>query len=430
MRVLQVITGLAAGGAEQQLRLLLRHLPVECDVVTLTNPGRVADGIRADGTRVIELGMRGNRDLTALPRLTGLIRAGGYDLVHTHLYRACVYGRTAARLAGVRAVATEHSLGDGQIEGRPLNGGNRALYLATERFGETTVAVSATVADRLRRWGVPGHRVHLVPNGIDGRRLAFDPAARATVRARLGVPPDAVVVGGVGRLVPGKRFDTLLRALPRLPYVRLLLVGDGPERDALRRLAADLGLADRLLLPGECDGAEEPPYGDGAGPGATTAWPPRLPGLLSAMDLFVSPSTQESFGLSVVEALASGLPVLHRACPAVEEAPAEEAPGARRVGPGTDALADAVLGELASGLRRLPVPRLVERYDVTRGADGLMSVYERALASRPRGRPVRAERHIPTAAPTRNPRPARAEDIPRRIRRTRRPLRTTDTAER
>jgi glycosyltransferase involved in cell wall biosynthesis len=400
VRTLQLITGLGVGGAEQQLRLLLRHLPADCDVATLTNPGPVADGIRADGTRVIDLGMRGNRDLTVLPRLAGLIRTGGYDLVHTHLYRACVYGRTAARLAGVRAVATEHSLGDGQIEGRPLSPGNRALYLATERFGRATVAVSATVAARLRAWGVPDRRIHVVPNGIDARRFRFDPAARAAARARLGVPPDAVVIGGVGRLVSGKRFGTLLRACPSQPYVRLLLVGDGPERDSLRRLATHLGLGDRLLLPGECAGTDGTPTG--AGPR-----PLQLPELLSAMDLFAAPSTQEAFGLSVLEALASGLPVLYGACPAVDEAPHAEAPGARHVGPGTEALSGALQDHLAAGIRRLPVPRVVERYDIAHSADGLMSVYERVLA-RPRRHSVGTPRAARTERTVRSERTAQS----------------------
>jgi len=168
VKALHVITGLGVGGAEQQLRLLVRNLPVDCDVVTLTNPGAVAEGLTADGVRVTHLGMRGNRDLAALPRLASLIRGGRYDLVHTHLYRACVYGRVAARLAGVKAVvATEHSLGDSQMEGRRLTSGVRALYLASERLGSATVAVSSTVAERLRRWGVPGPRIEVVPNGID-----------------------------------------------------------------------------------------------------------------------------------------------------------------------------------------------------------------------------------------------------------------------
>lgn len=114
MRVLQVITGLGVGGAEHQLRLVLPRLAGEPAVVTLTNPGPVATAIRAAGIPVHDLGMRGNRDLTAIPRLAAFIRSGRFDVVHTRLYRACVYGRVAARLAGVRAVvATEHSLGDG-----------------------------------------------------------------------------------------------------------------------------------------------------------------------------------------------------------------------------------------------------------------------------------------------------------------------------
>lgn len=231
MRVLHIITGLGVGGAEQQLRLLLRRLPVDCDVVTLTNPGPVADGMHADGVSVTHLGMSGNRDLTALPRLTRLIRRGRYDLVHTHLYRACVYGRIAARLAYVRAtVATEHSLGERYIEGRPLTRSTRELYLRTERLGSATVAVSATVADRLRGWGVPARRIHVVPNGIDGARFRHDSQVRAATRALLDIPSGAFVVGGVGRLVPGKRFDLLVRAVAALPGVRLLLAGDGPER--------------------------------------------------------------------------------------------------------------------------------------------------------------------------------------------------------
>jgi glycosyltransferase involved in cell wall biosynthesis len=253
MKALHIITGLGVGGAEQQLRLLLRHLPVSCDVVTLTNPGPVAEGLTADGVRVVHLGMTGNRDLTALPRLVRLIRAGGYDLVHTHLYRACVYGRLAARVAGVRAVvATEHSLGDSQMEGRRLTAGVRALYLASERLGSTTVAVSSAVAHRLKHWGVPAPRIEVVPNGIELDRFRFDQDRRARTRRRLGLPQDAFVVGGVGRLTRGKRFDVLVHALTRLPEDHwLLLVGGGPDEHLLRRTAHEAGVSGRVLFTGE-----------------------------------------------------------------------------------------------------------------------------------------------------------------------------------
>ncbi|MEU7344548.1 glycosyltransferase [Streptomyces bacillaris] len=374
MRALHIITGLGVGGAEQQLRLLLRHLPVECDVVTLTNPGPVADGLRADGVRVVHLGMRGNRDLSAVGRLTRLIRDGRYDLVHTHLYRACVYGRVAARLAGVRAaVATEHSLGRAEIEGRPLTRGIRALYLSTERLGAATVAVSSTVAGRLRDWGVPAERIRLVPNGIDADRFRFDPDRRLAVRAALGIPEGAFVVGGVGRLVPGKRFDVAVRAVAALPGVWLLLAGDGPEAPALRALAARLGAADRIRLLGEC-GAE------GGGP------VPGVPALLSAVDTFVSTSREESFGLAAVEALAAGLPVLHDACPAIDDLSAAHAPGATRIAGSPDELTAVLRQRIQACPDRRPPPRAVGHYDIRRSSERLMDVYAYALDTAPPNR--------------------------------------------
>jgi glycosyltransferase involved in cell wall biosynthesis len=370
VRALHVITGLGVGGAEQQLRLLLRHLPARCDVVTLTNPGPVADGLAADGVRVTHLGMSGNRDVAALPRLARVIRRGRYDLVHTHLYRACLYGRIAARIAGVRAVvATEHSLGDSQMEGRPLTAGVRALYLAGERLGRTTVAVSPTVADRLTRWGVPRPRIAVVPNGVDLDGFRFDPERRQLTRARLGLPDDAFVVGGIGRLAPGKRFDVLIRALALLPDdCRLLLVGGGPEEAALRRAAERAGVAGRVLFTGER------PYAPDGSPG------PELPALTSAMDVLAAPSPEEAFGLAVVEALAAGLPVRYASCPAVEDLPPEAAPDALRVTGGADAYARALAGVRAAGPGPRTAPEAPRHYCITRSAARLMDVYTAALA--------------------------------------------------
>ncbi|MGW4893802.1 glycosyltransferase [Kitasatospora sp. NPDC004240] len=367
MKVLHIVTGLASGGAERQLQLLLRHLPAHqrCEVAALTNPGTVAAALRADGVPVHHLAMRGNRDLGALPRLTRLVRAGGYDLVHTHLYRAGLYGRLAARLAGVRVVvATEHSLHPGVIEGRPVTRGVKGLYLAAERLGTTTVAVSRQVAQTLHSWGVPPARVELIPNGIDAARHARPDADRAAVRRRLraelGLPQDGWVIGGVGRLVPGKRFEVLVEALARLDAdARLVLVGEGPGRAALERRAAELGVRGRLLLTGERDD---------------------VPDLLTALDVLAAPSTEETFGLGVLEGLAAGLPVRHSACPALDELPPTAAPQARRIPSDPAAYASALrdlrrLPEL--GAAPLPRPPAVGHYDIVRVAAALGALYDR-----------------------------------------------------
>lgn len=362
-RVLHVITGLAAGGAEHQLRLLLAHSPDDAEVVTLTNAGTVADAIRAGGTPVTDLRMRGNRDLLALPRLVRLIRRGRFDVVHTHLYRACVYGRLAARLAGVRrVVATEHSLGDTRIEGRLITAGVRRLYRATERLGRMTVAVSEPVATRLAGWGVRPERVTVIPNGIDAAALAFDAGLRDRVRAELGLWPSERVVGAVGRLDPGKRFDVLLRAMAGMDAT-LLLVGAGPERAALEALAARLGLADRVRFAGEV--ADVRP-------------------LLCAMDVLAAPSAEETFGLAVLEALACGLPVVYASCPALESLPADAAPAAVRGAVDeadlrvelTAALDAVVLDAALRRPGRRDPPPAVERYRIDRLAGRISDLYQ------------------------------------------------------
>ncbi|SOC47725.1 Glycosyltransferase involved in cell wall bisynthesis [Blastococcus aggregatus] len=349
-----MITGLAAGGAETQLRLLLRHSRHDAEVVTLYNAGSVADQLRADGVPVHDLGMRSNTEVGAVLRLARLIRRGRYDVVHTHLYRACLYGRVAARLAGVRTVvATEHSLLDDQLEGRSAGRGVRLLYLATERLGRATVAVSAATRDNLLRWGVAPERVLTVPNGLDLDALAFDPTDRAAVRADIGVGADARVVGAVGRLHPGKRFDELIRSLaPTLGESdQLLIVGEGPERASLTALAADLGVAPFVHLVGER---------------------PVAPAL-SAMDVLASPSRYETFGLAVLEGLAAGLPVVFRRCPAVDEM-GGDVPGAIRIGSDAD-LATALAGVVARPAR--PAPDALTAFDVRGVAARIDDLYER-----------------------------------------------------
>jgi len=363
MRVLHVITALAEGGAEHQLRLLVRRLPHDCEVVTLSRPGAVAAAMRADGTTVHEVVAGRGHNLATVVRLRRLIRRGRFDVVHTHRYRAGAQGRVAARLAGVpRVVATEYSLGEGVIDGRRTAPGVRARYLAGERLGRITIAVSQAIAGRLCACGVPPERITVIPKAIDATEFRYDPTLRAAARGRLGIAPDVPVVGSVGALAPGKRFDLLIRAVGEVPGATLLLVGDGAARPALERLAVIEGVADRVLFAGAVGHARE---------------------MLCAMDVFASPADRDTFGLVVLEALAAGLPTLYATCPPLEELAHAHAAveGSYRLSPrDPESLPRALRTELLSFAERhgarLPARSASSRYDATEMAAAVGKVYE------------------------------------------------------
>ncbi len=368
MKVLHVITGLGVGGAELQLRSVLQHSRHQCDVVTLYNPGAVAGMISEDGVRVRDLGMTRNTELSALGRLTRLIRAGGYDVVHTHLYRSCIYGRLAARLAGTPVVVTtEHSIGETHLERRRMTSGVRALYLGTDLCSDATIAVSAAVATRLTKWGVAARKIEIIPNGLDFTRVAFDAAARDRIRDEFALPRDAFVIGVLGRLDPIKRFDLVIRAAAPLldDQHRLLIVGDGQIRPDLEAEAARHGVADVVTFAGERHD---------------------VAAMLSALDLFIASSEQETFGLSVLEALANGIPALYTTCPAMEGI---ETVRARQVPGEVEGLRREIAAEVAGGRRpRESVPAVREHYGIEAVTRHIDDLYDRLMTRKqPRRRP-------------------------------------------
>jgi glycosyltransferase involved in cell wall biosynthesis len=311
--VVHVITSLGAGGAEKQVEFLVRDCPYDVEVVALYEGGIVGDLIAAGGTPVTVLGMVGWRKPLAIARLARLLRDRRPDVVHVHLLAAQLWGIPAARLARCPViVSTEHSLMADMTEGRPLTPQLRGLYRVLAALADRTVAVSEATAKRLHRLGVPADRITVIENGIDLDALRFTAEGRAAVRLELGLSPNTTVVGAVGRLAPVKRLDVLITALRELlgaGAVELVIAGAGPLEKDLRQQAVDQGSGAAVRLVG------------------TRA---DLAPLLSAFDVFVSPSRDETFGMAVVEAAASGLPLVYGECPALDEL-AEPLPGTVRI---------------------------------------------------------------------------------------------------
>ena len=270
----------------------MRLLPRDEFAVTVAGPrdGPYLERFRALGLTVAEIGANRLRP-RPLAATIRLVRGLGIQVIHTHGKGAGLYGRLAARWTGVPAIHTFHGL---HYERYPPP--VRAAYLALERrlarWTRTIVHVSPTQAAEALALGLaaPGQCV-MVPNGVDLDEQDRVVAAAPIPRERLGLAPDAVVLGTVARFDPVKRLDVLvdaLRALAR-PGVALLLVGGGPEAGRLRRQVAAARLDGRVAFAGWLDD------------------PARV---YPALDLYVAASAKEGLPLALLEAMGAGLAVV------------------------------------------------------------------------------------------------------------------------
>ncbi len=248
-------------------------------------------GVRRDTSPALVRAVRPAQDLAALLDLWRRLRRIEPHVLHTHTSKAGVLGRLAGRLAGVPWVI--HTFHGHVYEGY----GSRlasAAFLWVERalapLADRLVALTPREkADHLRRGVGRSDQFRVVPSGVPLDRFRSRPP-RAASRASLGLPPDAFLVGSVGRLIPLKGHDLLVRALAHLPGdTHAAVLGEGEERPALERLAAELGVGHRLHLLG---------------------WRDDVPGFLAAVDALAMPSRNEGMGRAAVEAMAAGRPVV------------------------------------------------------------------------------------------------------------------------
>jgi glycosyltransferase involved in cell wall biosynthesis len=292
IRVLQLLTGTALGGGPRQVRHLVRHLPAEEFEVRIAGPWdrQFAEELQALRVQLVAIDVDTVRKLPlTLRRVLRLIRSMRADVVHTHGKGAGLYGRLAARLAGVPAVHTFHG-----IHYESYSRAGRHAYLALERWlaglTHTVINVSEEQDREAIRLGVarPG-RSRVVVNGIDVDELS----ARAPgERAALGLREDTQVIGCVARFDPVKRHEVLVEALaliaPRRPKVSLLLAGDGPEKARIEERAA--------AIPGNPVVTRGP-----------TGWGTNL---FASCDLYVTTSSKEGLPMAPLEAMAWGLAVI------------------------------------------------------------------------------------------------------------------------
>ena len=393
--IAHVIFALRAGGLENGLVNLINRMPPERyrhAVVCLTDHDGFADRIERDDVPILDLHKKDGHDLPLYGRLWAAFRHLRPAIVHTRNLVA-LEAQLPALAAGVRGrVHGEHGW-----DVQDLDGSNRRHLWLRRVVGpivQRFIPLSAH-SERylLEQVGVPAGKITRIVNGVDAER--FHPAGHAlpgdTTSPRTaplpdaGFPPDALVVGTVLRMETVKdpmnlarAFVAALKRRPDLrPRLRLAMVGSGRLHEDVRAYLRDAGAEPLAWLPGHRDDTPE---------------------VLRALDLFVLPSRAEGISNTVLEAMATGLPVIATRVGGNPDLVVEGETGTLVPAENPEALADAILTYAADpALRQRQGARarqlVEERYTLDRMVQQYMDVYDTVSGRRHEQQRVEAQRH-------------------------------------
>jgi len=302
LKILQISSASSFGGGERYVTDLTKSLLARGhDLYLAVRPqSPLPRHLQLPPEKILTLPLRNALDVQSAHELDRYVRRRGIEVVHAHMARDYSLAAYATRRnRQTKFVATRHVLFQ-------LN----RLHRHTLARATRVIAVSAAVARELRAQRILSDRqIAVVPNGVDvarfNRALAgFD---RFQVLRSLGLPPDCLLVGSIGELRTLKRHDDFIRAaaliVERFPETHFVLAGVDPTASGevckqLETLVVELGLKDRFHFLGWLDEAEK---------------------LLCALDVFVSASETESFGLVIAEAMAAGTVVVATATEGAKE---------------------------------------------------------------------------------------------------------------
>jgi glycosyltransferase involved in cell wall biosynthesis len=311
-------------------------------------------------------------------RLAQALRPVKCDLLHTQ-NTGCEEMPVAARWAGMpRVLGTFHVDSTYDLGRVRSDFAHRALEWLSNRSLHRAIAVSeATKRDWMQRTGMPGARIATIHNGIDPERFQRR-RSQAEARGRLGLPRDATILGGLGRLDPAKGFADLIAAAALLrsefPQLIVAIAGAGPLQEQLQAKAAAMGIANRVALLGfQAD----------------------VNLVLEALDVFVLPSLCEALPFALLEAMAHELPAVGTTVGGVPEVIVPGETGFLSLPRDSAALAAAIrplaasaqLRERLGGAGRRRVERHFHEQDMVRQT---LAVYEQMLTRRPVPRAVAA----------------------------------------
>jgi glycosyltransferase involved in cell wall biosynthesis len=386
IRVLQLVDKFTIGGAERVVSMLALHTdPERFEVIpcAFRESGPLEEDLRAAGIEYRVLGIPRWSILTGplfttsfrrtLAALVGTLKELSIDIIHAHLTEGTLLSVLAARRAGVpRVCATVHSVMLTSQRGR-LSLREWLVRLAIDKMfsqADRIIAVSEGVAQATRlHTGIPSERILTIPNGVEPN--PFNPQEdRRTLRQKLGLPAERLVVVSVGRLTREKGYPYLQTALALIPAHQrplTLIIGDGPERHELESRTQAMGLDQDIRFLGNRRD---------------------VPTLLAAADLFVLASLWEGLPLVLLEAMAAGLPAVVTAVGGNAEVVENGATGVLVPAADAQAMAEALSSLLNDPPRRDRMGRAArERFDRSYSLRVFIEAHERLYEEILAGRP-------------------------------------------
>lgn len=288
MRIAHLDTGREWRGGQGQVLLLMRELARLGHTQLLLAPrGPLLERAAAAGLPVERWDSRGEMDLIAMAKAERALRAFAPDVAHLHSAHAHALGTLAARAAGARAVVVSRRV-DFKVRTNPVSALKYALPV--DRYFCISLGVRQAMLDS----GIPEDLLALVPSGIDFDAVRAEAAQPVgDLRARLGLPADAEIVGTVASLAPHKNHALLLESVPAVlasrPGAHFVWLGEGECRPALEKRRAELKLEARVHMPG---------------------FDPLARASMTQFDLFVLSSYLEGLCTSLLDAQALGVPIV------------------------------------------------------------------------------------------------------------------------
>ncbi|MFO0891133.1 MAG: glycosyltransferase [Isosphaeraceae bacterium] len=354
--VVHVTFGLDVGGQERLLNEMARHAEVSqlsFTVVSLGHRGALAGEVEACGARVVALGVPVGLRPRLVWDLVRLFRRIRPDVVHTHDQRSLIYAAPAARLAAVKLIVHTRHGRDVRSTGR-----QRAVVRHLSRLVDRFVCVSADVAALSMADGIAPRRIETILNGIDTQRFSYS-----------GPNPGGPVVA-VARLSPEKDIANLVRAAAIArrsdPGLRIQVAGGGPRRGELDLLVRELGVDEIVTLLGETRDVRS---------------------VMMRGSIFVLPSRSEGISLTLLEAMASGLPTVATRVGGSPEIVVEGETGLLVPPADPEALAGALLRlrrdpEAACRMGQAGRSRVERDFSVQRMMDDYRTIYTRGRDAR------------------------------------------------